>query len=176
MKKLILMLAGMASAISMQAATVTWGITAISSSAENTAAAGMVGYFLDASTYSAFSALTADKVADYVTDNYTYTGTTTKNRQGVVNLGVASGNYNANDAISGYVVLFDTSDAATAKNYVATSVQSTTISATGANTALDFGSLASNGGWTSTAAVPEPTSGLLMLLGMAGLALKRKRA
>lgn len=29
--------------------------------------------------------------------------------------------------------------------------------------------------WT-TAAVPEPTSGLLMLLGMAGLALKRKRA
>ena len=29
------------------------------------------------------------------------------------------------------------------------------------------------GGWT---AVPEPTSGLLMLLGMAGLALRRKRA
>ena len=28
-------------------------------------------------------------------------------------------------------------------------------------------------GWT---AVPEPTSGLLLLLGMAGLALKRKRA
>ena len=28
----------------------------------------------------------------------------------------------------------------------------------------------------STAAVPEPTSGLLILLGMAGLALKRKRA
>ena len=34
-------------------------------------------------------------------------------------------------------------------------------------------STASIGGWT---AVPEPTSGLLMLLGMAGLALKRKRA
>ena len=29
---------------------------------------------------------------------------------------------------------------------------------------------------TATAAVPEPTSGLLLLLGMAGLALKRKRA
>ena len=28
----------------------------------------------------------------------------------------------------------------------------------------------------STAAVPEPTSGLLMLLGMAGLALRRRRA
>ena len=32
-------------------------------------------------------------------------------------------------------------------------------------------------GWTvSGSAVPEPTSGLLMLLGMAGLALRRKRA
>ena len=37
---------------------------------------------------------------------------------------------------------------------------------------------AANGaGWYSTAAaVPEPTSGLLMLLGMAGLALRRRRA
>ena len=31
-------------------------------------------------------------------------------------------------------------------------------------------------GWYMTAAAPEPTSGLLLLLGVAGLALKRKRA
>ena len=30
-------------------------------------------------------------------------------------------------------------------------------------------------GWQAAAAVPEPTSGLLMLLGVAGLALRRKR-
>lgn len=30
--------------------------------------------------------------------------------------------------------------------------------------------------WSTMSAVPEPTSGLLLLLGMAGLALRRKRA
>ena len=34
----------------------------------------------------------------------------------------------------------------------------------------------SSGGWYTASDVPEPTSGLLLLLGVAGLALKRKRA
>ena len=41
---------------------------------------------------------------------------------------------------------------------------------------LDASSGYSTAGWYQAAAVPEPTSGLLMLLGMAGLALRRKRA
>ena len=47
-----------------------------------------------------------------------------------------------------------------------------TASLLGAN-ALTYDSSTAANGW---AAVPEPTSGLLMLLGMAGLALRRRRA
>ena len=40
---------------------------------------------------------------------------------------------------------------------------------------LRYGEVESSN-WATMAAVPEPTSGLLMLLGMAGLALRRRRA
>ena len=42
--------------------------------------------------------------------------------------------------------------------------------------ALDLYADPKTQGYTSTSSVPEPTSGLLLLLGMAGLALRRKRA
>ena len=41
---------------------------------------------------------------------------------------------------------------------------------------FDVGKGYSGAGWYSAAAVPEPTSGILLLLGVAGIAIKRKRA
>ena len=74
-------------------------------------------------------------------------------------------------------VLFVLSDAETGKDLYfmenAGSVQT-------AKSVKSLGNLASkvggNGAATSWTAVPEPTSGLLMLVGLAGLALRRRRA
>ena len=80
-----------------------------------------------------------------------------------------------------FLVAFDTTTADgtvnDAKNYLVSSIQSgatyepPATATTIAYTASNFG----GGSWTPMS-VPEPTSGLLLLLGMAGLALKRKQA
>lgn len=83
-----------------------------------------------------------------------------------------------------FFVLFDSaSPTAGASKYVVISGASTlikTIADTTANVTFASGNvsstLANASNWSSYGAVPEPTSGLLMLLGMAGLALRRKRA
>ena len=83
-----------------------------------------------------------------------------------------------------FFVLFDSaSPTAGTSKYVVISGASTltkTIGSTTATVAFASGNVSSTladaSNWSSYGAVPEPTSGLLVLLGMAGLALKRKRA
>ena len=87
--------------------------------------------------------------------------------------------YGNPETITGYFVLFDSDNYENATYaYVSATQNATTGATAGINANMNFGDVlatqsASN--WTATAA-PEPTSGLLFLLGMAGLALKRKRA
>ena len=78
-------------------------------------------------------------------------------------------------AVNAYLVIFNSDDTSTATYMYVSAIESTTIGAAGqsAYPSFDLSSSAVASNWT---AVPEPTSGLLMLLGMAGLALRRRRA
>ncbi len=79
------------------------------------------------------------------------------------------------DSISAFVVIFDAADYASAKNYIITGEKSATWLSSGGAQTLAFGTMR-NVAWTAISNVPEPTSGLLALLGFAGLALRRRRA
>ncbi len=57
-------------------------------------------------------------------------------------------------------------------NYSSTAVQNAIVDFTDTKYGVSYSALSPS----SFSAVPEPTSGMLMLLGLAGLALKRKRA
>lgn len=173
MKKLILAVAIICAATVSQAASVAWGLSGVTASPANAAAAGWVAYFMEGSTYSTFTSTAADKLGAYCAANYTYTTTTSSGRTGV-QASATSGTYAGGDSVSAYIVLFDAAAATEAKYYAATAVDTKTVPSSGnLQWAMTFSSDTS--GWTTTA-VPEPTSGLLMLLGMAGLALRRRRA
>ena len=172
MKKLIIAMAIACVAVASQAAAVAWSITGVTDSPETAKAAGWVAYFMDGSTYSTFSGTAADQIGAYCAANYTYTATSVSAR-GVVSAGATSGTYSSGDEVSAYIVIFDSSDATSAKYYAATDVDTKTVPSSG-NLSWSK-AMSTTSGWQTTA-VPEPTSGLLMLLGMAGLALRRRRA
>ena len=176
MKKLVLAAAIVCVAAVSNAAAIAWSVTGIAASPDVAAAdlVGSVAYFMDGADYAAFSALAGDKVGAFAAENALYSTTVQAGRGGALGVTATSGNYNAGDTVSGFIVIFDNADAALAKNYVATGVDTKTVPGSGN---LSFTKVygTDTGAWQSTA-VPEPTSGLLLLLGVAGLALKRKRA
>ena len=181
MKKLMIALAAVAMAIGVQAATVKWSSGTIytpgSEGAFTTtkAAASSVSYYLwtlDAETY---ASTTLDSIAKMNTSTATASG---KNSAigGTVSYSDTT-HFDAGDTVN-WAILFTYNDGS--KDWEIANKGTGTVNDLGGQ--LSFGNLASSsstyatvGGWTA-AAVPEPTSGLLMLLGMAGLALKRKRA
>ena len=97
------------------------------------------------------------------------------NKTITVNYG--TGSYGSGADITGYYVVLNASTTANATQaYISdTDVATTGGAGQAAQFAFDASDTATAANWTAVNA-PEPTSGLLLLLGMAGLALKRKRA
>ncbi len=192
MKKLMIVCAAVVMAAAAQAATVNWTISNVYSPSDSTAkiAAGSMSAWLfvtaNSTDKTAGIPVTTLAAVQTVLDSGDLTGLSSLAAAHASN--AAAGNITGATGLEGFssgtltafAVVVDSTDLASAENYFLVSggatKDATFTSATGAKTLL-WGSQASitqaAGAWT---AVPEPTSGLLMLLGMAGLALRRKRA
>ena len=196
MKKLMLALGVAVSAVSLQAAQIRWGGDIAQADGVSAVGVGSVAYLVRGSTTEA-AAITKVIVAGSDWSTWTTdTGASIVSAY-TLNANDASNNYNfeAAYAISGAadagyysVVVVDGKAGADglygSYNYAG---QNTLVDPTsGSSTNLKIGDnwtsgtadFLGSGGYNAVqfTAVPEPTSSLLLLLGMAGLALKRKRA
>ncbi len=181
MKKLFIILAAVAMSIAAQAATAKWSANTVNQVGTSNKATGYLCVFIDSSAYSHDNA-----VADIAAGNTDFA--TTKAMSGAsktTNNGAASatgwGNYGNGVDVTGYLVIFNASTIADATQAYVTAEATGTTGGSGQAATLAFGSQAtatSNASnWKTVGeGVPEPTSALLLLMGGAMLALRRKRA
>ena len=200
MKKLIVGLAAIALAISANAATVSWGITGVQDASATKLTAGHTYMFFATSaaaaqTQIAAIAALAGTGADSLSAamaSAAWNDTKKATAAGTFSIGTsaAMGGYtlptNADLGLTGgttyyaYAVIFDTETITDSSNYIiaqgspTTSGFATNADSSALNKTVTLGSQ-SAATWYA-ASVPEPTSGILLLLGLSGLALKRKRA
>ena len=182
MKKLMFMLAAVAMAVVAHGASVYWTCTNVKDGSGN--AIDGIAYFIDAATLSQSEFRALNGAAAFNTalsGAYSYTPSEAGKYTVAMADAVANSTLGLSDATaySVYLAVFDTATITDSSHYYLTDVKDlTTLSGT-SSASLKFGSQSTAsqaaGAWTSVN-VPEPTSGLLMLIGMAGLALRRKRA
>ncbi len=194
MKKLMFMLGTVAVAACAQAASVYWTCTYVAKGAENYVDNGLA-FFVNASTLSqadmlALNGKGADAISSALSGFYSYSGGADGKYSVAKDAAVANATLGLADATASqaYLVIFDTATITDASKFYVTDVESfNTLSGTETK-AVKWGDQedrsSAAGAWSSVKAAdpeppidsPEPTSGLLMLIGAAGLALRRKRA
>ena len=178
MKKLMMLLAcGLMMAVA-QAASVSWASGAgIKGPGGTYAAAGDVKMYVFALTAEQYNDMTAAKVAELDVSTALLSGATTKSTSGITLTNTTK--YGAGSDIYAAVLL--TVSEGGKDYYMAQTMKSTVNDLDGA---VSFGSLAKKDYMSGTAltwteasggGVPEPTSGLLLLVGGAMLALRRRR-
>ena len=182
MKKLMVIAAVMA-AVAANAATFSWKTSAtgkIYEADSTTLLASATAYLFDSSKVSQAAVLTAFADGKALsTLGYADNNTVSSGAISAHAFDVPAG-YSEGDSFNAYFALVvDDSiyiSAATTASTPATGDKSMSFNAKTSSqaAALDISGGYAGAGWYT--AVPEPTSGLLMLLGMAGLALRRRRA
>ena len=187
MKKLIVATVAIAMTVVANAATISWSTPfGIADGTETGVTSATMAYLIDSTVLSQTSIY--DAVMGGATLDAAVAGKTLKASaldDGSLNvakwdLGSA---YAAGQSLKAYMVVFDDNLQALYFSEEITQALHSTMNRNygfSADSSIEgiaadmSGFSASTGGWVQT--VPEPTSGILLLLGMAGLALKRKQA
>lgn len=180
MKKLIIALTVVVAAIATQAASVKWKINNITAYDSSTAIASASNYKI-LLVYSADATqsidLSSGASVDYGADK-AITTLDPSGSGGLKSLGVAV-DYDYTAGSYYFAVLYNskgTTSESAYDYYAISDVLTGNPVATSPDTPLTLQFTAASAGTPSWQSVPEPTSGLLLLLGVAGIALKRKRA
>ena len=192
MKKLMIALAVAAVGIAANAANVTWNVGNIAGCGTDATAEGYIAYFLMAADSTGAASAKLWSVADAETaaakkDASAFASHAMSAAKSVDDEGSARSAKLTSYASSWvspeygnfYAVIFNADSIADATHYMivgGAEADGSLKLSFGTATANQTASLNASGGTWTAAAVPEPTSGLLMLLGMAGLALRRRRA
>ena len=183
MKKLMIAVLAVATAVVANAASVNWSMSngVLAPSPDGSQSSGRCSYY----TMLIFTDSQASAVdAAIAAGNFTSLSTLAVSTSQAAKAGGFTGAVNGLTGASAtlFAVVFDTYSTtegiADAGYYYKTgTVTQNTFDPTGSDPATTavFTSTQMTGTWTATA-VPEPTSGLMLLLGMAGLALRRRRA
>lgn len=173
MKKLMIVATTMLCTAFVHAAAINWGLDS-ATSAQVGYSVYMVSAISDAWTSG------ADVAADAAKLGTGTSGTIAKNGRSYNIPQMTAAGAGITSSASLYLVLVQSADA---KNYtyismgdISGAVYEPPASATSTFGTTSAALLAGTAGTFSSSPVPEPTSGLLMLLGVAGLALRRRRA
>ena len=194
MKKLLVVVLTIAASVVSQAATVNWSVTGLQDSSGNALNGGYAYVFTtkgpNATTVAALTAAleaTTDATSfSAALDGFTYvtalSGAVSGGSQGVSDVLISESGLQANTSNTKlFALITDTATITDDTNWYITS-QTAGVKTGASDTALGTAnfSISDSGSHTAgnwkTVAAPEPSSGILLLLGMAGLALRRKRA